>query len=242
VEASLGVEPVGTGSAKVNLKFNLDNVRAGLDMEEMKPDEVPPLSVKMELVTNGKSTRQLAANSSGYILLTQGPGKTRATFLNAFGGDVLSQLRSKLNPFRSQDPFTVVDCSVIRADILDGAATVNPILMQTQKVTVAAKGKVNLHDEHLTFEFDTRPRKGIGVSPGMFTNPFIRVEGTLMNPRIAVGAKGVTSGAVAAATGGLSVIAGGFIDRLKGEANMCRRTLEKANEMKSANLREQAAQ
>jgi hypothetical protein len=106
--------------------------------------------------------------------------------------------------------------------------TVTPVLVQTQKVTVAAKGRIDLHSEKLTFDFDTRPRKGIGVSPGMFTNPFIRLEGTLMNPRIAVGAKGVGSGAVAAATGGLSVLAGGFIDRIKGEANMCSRTLEKA--------------
>jgi hypothetical protein len=67
----------------------------------------------------------------------------------------------------------------------------------------------------------------------MFTNPFIRVEGTLMNPRIAVGAKGAASGAVAAATGGLSVLAGGFIDRLRGEANMCRRVLEQASNAKS---------
>jgi hypothetical protein len=94
---------------------------------------------------------------------------------------------------------------------------------------VAAKGKIDLRSEELTIDFNTRPRKGIGVSPGMFTNPFIRLQGTLMNPRIAVGAKGVSSGAVAAATGGLSVLAGGFIDRIKGEADLCRKTLEQAN-------------
>ena len=117
---------------------------------------------------------------------------------------------------------------MLRADISNGAVTVQPVLMQTQKVTVVAKGKLDLHTENITVDFDTRPRKGIGVSPGMFTNPFIRLEGTLASPRVAVGAKGMTSGAVAAATGGLSLVAGGFIDRLKGEANMCRSTLEKA--------------
>jgi hypothetical protein len=68
----------------------------------------------------------------------------------------------------------------------------------------------------------------------MFTNPFIRVEGTLKEPRLAMGAKGVTSGAVAAMTGGLSVVAGGFIDRLKGEANMCGKALESARKPKVA--------
>jgi uncharacterized protein involved in outer membrane biogenesis len=230
VGTSIILQPVEDGSAHVTLKVNIENVRAGLDMKDMLPADVPPLSAHVELVTRGATPRQLAANSNGSILLTQGPGKTKAQFLNAFGGDMISQLRTRLNPFRAQDPFTQLDCTVIRADIVDGAVTVTPVLVQTRKVTVAAKGKLDLHTEQLTFDFDTRPRKGIGVSPGMFTNPFIRLEGTLMNPRIAVGAKGVTSGAVAAATGGLSVIAGGFIDRLKGEANMCRKTLEKATE------------
>ena len=230
MDTSIVLQPAEGGSANVNLKLNLENVRAGVDMKDMQPADVPPLSAHLALTTHGASARQMAANSNGYILLTQGPGKTRAEFLNAFGGDMISQLRTRLNPFRAQDPFTQLDCTVIRADIVDGAVTVAPVLVQTQKVTVAAKGKIDLHTEQLTFDFDTRPRKGIGVSPGMFTNPFIRLEGTLMSPRIAVGAKGVTSGAVAAATGGLSVIASGFIDRLKGEANMCRRTLEKAME------------
>jgi AsmA family protein len=232
METSLTVEPVGTDSANVNLKFALENVRAGLDMKEMKLDEVPPLGVIIELASHGNSTRQMAANSNGHILVTQGAGKTKAAFLGAVGGDVINQLRGKLNPFREQDPFTKLECTVVRADITDGAVSVQPVLMQTQKVTVVAKGKVDLHNEHITFDFDTRPRKGIGVSPGMFTTPFIRLEGTLMNPRIAMGAKGVTSGAVAAATGGLSVLAGGFIDRLKGEANMCRSALKKATEPK----------
>jgi len=198
-------------------------------MQEMQPGEVPPLSLDLELATHGGTSRQLAANSNGHILLTQGAGKTRAEFLNAFGGDMLSQLRTRLNPFRDQDPFTQLECTVVRADIVEGAVTVVPVLVQTQKVTVAAKGKLDLHDEHLTFDFDTRPRKGIGVSPGMFTNPFIKLEGTLMHPRIAVGAKGVTSGAFAAATGGLTVLAGRFIDRRNGQANKCARTLKRAN-------------
>jgi hypothetical protein len=118
----------------------------------------------------------------------------------------------------------------LRADIVNGGVEVTPMLLQTQKVTVVAKGTLDLHTEKLTLDFDTRPRKGIGVSPGMFTNPFIRLEGTLTEPRLAMGAKGVRSGAFAAVTGGLSVLAGGFIDRLKGEADMCGKALEAARQ------------
>ncbi|HET7811549.1 MAG TPA: AsmA family protein [Steroidobacteraceae bacterium] len=228
LNASVSAEPAGPDAANISMKVVLENIRAGIDMKEMQPNDVPPLNLDLQIATHGGTARQMAANSNGHILITQGPGKTRAEFLNAFGGDMLSQLRTRLNPFRAQDPFTQLECTVVRADIVDGAVTVVPVLVQTQKVTVAAKGKLDLHDEQLSFDFDTRPRKGIGVSPGMFTNPFIKLEGTLMHPRIGVGAKGVTSGAFAAATGGLTVLAGGFIDRLKGQANMCARTLKQA--------------
>ena len=115
-----------------------------------------------------------------------------------------------------------------RVDIVDGQATVKPVLMQSEKVTVTANGKVDLHTEELTVDFNTRPREGIGVSPGMFTNPFIKLEGTLASPRIAIGAKGAASGAVAAATAGVSVVAKGVMDRARGEADPCKKTLEEA--------------
>jgi hypothetical protein len=228
VESSFTFEPVGEDSAKVHLRFGLENVRAGLDMKEMEPTEVPPLTVSVDVSTSGRSAREMASNANGLMVLTQGPGKTKAQFLDAFGGNVFAELRSRLNPFRAQDPYTSLECAVVRADVLNGAVTVKPVLLQTKKVTVVAQGKINLHDEHVTLDFDTRPRKGIGVSPGMFANPFIRVEGTLTNPRLAVGAKGMTSGAVAAATGGLSVLAAGLLDRIKGEADMCRKANERA--------------
>jgi uncharacterized protein involved in outer membrane biogenesis len=230
VNGSITVKPVDDATASVNLELGIENVRAGLDMKEMQPDEVPPVSVDVKLESRGSSARQMASNANGHIVLTQGSGKTKAQFLDAFGGNVFAELRSRLNPFRAQDPFTQLDCSVFRADIVDGGVTVKPVLLQTKKVTVVAQGKVDLHTEDLTLDFDTRPRKGIGVSPGMFTNPFIRVEGTLANPRLAVGAKGMTSGAVAAATGGLSVLAGGLIDRLKGGTDMCRKALDRVQE------------
>lgn len=234
VNASLTLEPTADSGANVLMKVDAKNVRAGFEIADMSPDEVPPVNMELLINSHGASPRQMASNSNGHILLTQGAGKTRSGFLNLLGGDVLNELRGKLNPFAAQDPYTRLECSVVRADIVDGQATVKPVLLQTQKVTVVAHGKVDLHTEQLTFDFDTRPRKGIGVSPGMFSNPFIRLEGKLTHPRVGVGAKGMTSGAVAAATGGLSVLASGVIDRLKGEANMCRRALEQATEAKPA--------
>jgi hypothetical protein len=104
--------------------------------------------------------------------------------------------------------------------------SVKPVLVQTEKVTIVAGGEINLGTEALTFDFNTRPRTGIGISAGMFTNPFIELAGTLASPRVGVGAKGATAGAAAAATGGVTVIAQGLLDRARGAEDLCKKTLD----------------
>jgi hypothetical protein len=185
----------------------------------------------MNIRLHGSSLRQMASGANGHLLLTQGAGKTRSGFITNYGGGVVSQLGAKLNPFAKDEPFMRLDCTIARVDIVDGAVTVKPVVIQTEKVTITADGNIDLRTEKLLLDFNTRPRKGIGVSPGMFTNPLIRLEGTLMSPRIGIGAKGVASGALAAATGGATVVAGGLVDRAKGEQDICKTTLAEATRM-----------
>jgi uncharacterized protein involved in outer membrane biogenesis len=218
------------GTADLELKIDIRDVRASLGSDEIPAADVPPLGVVVNLKIHGRSPRQLASGANGQLLLTQGSGKTKSGFISAIGGGVVSQLAQKLNPFSKDDPHMKLDCTIARAEIVNGQVTVQPVLFQTEKVTVTAHGTIDLHTEKLLLDFNTRPRKGIGVSPGMFTNPLLRLEGTLTSPKIGVGAKGVASGAAAAATGGLTVVAGGFFDRMKGEKDLCGPTLTAATQ------------
>ena len=223
------LKPTNDRAANVELKLMVKEMRAGLGSGEgIDPSQVPPTSVEAQLRTSGGSARQMASSANGLVLLTQGPGRVKSGSVDALGGGIFGQLASKLNPFSAQDPFTQLDCTVTRVDITDGKATVEPVLVQLEKVTITATGNVDLHTEDLTVDFNTSPREGIGVSPGMFTNPFIKLEGTLASPRIAIGGKGVASGAVAAATGGVSIVAKGLVDRARGEADLCRESLVQA--------------
>jgi hypothetical protein len=105
---------------------------------------------------------------------------------------------------------------------------VKPVLVQSQKVTIVAGGAIDLRTEELGFDFNTRPRKGIGVSAGMFANPFIHVAGTLASPKLGASAKAATAGAAAVATGGASILAQGFFDRWRGGQDMCKESREQA--------------
>ena len=228
LDSAVKLKSTSDGAADLKLDLAIKNLRAGLVTgDEIDPRLVPPTSIAANLQASGVSAHQIASSANGQVLLTQGPGKTKDIF-TMVGGDIFAQLASKLNPFSAEDPYTQLDCTVARVDIVHGQATVEPVLMQTAKVTITANGKVDLHTEQLTVDFNTRPREGIGVSPGMFTNPFIKLEGTLASPRVGIGGKGVASGALAAATAGMSVVAKGAVDRALGEADLCKKTLEEA--------------
>lgn len=211
------------GIADLDLKITASDLRAGFGAGGgIGPGETPSTGVEASVKTRGASARQMASSANGRLLMTAGPGKIKSGVLGVFGGDLIRELAGKLNPFAAQDPYTQLDCIVTRANIVDGYVTLDPVLMQSKKVTVVAQGKVDLHTEKLTLNFNTRPRKGVGISAGMFTNPFIELAGTLTSPRIAVSATGV---AAAAATGGVTVLAQGVWDRVRGGQDVCGQTL-----------------
>jgi uncharacterized protein involved in outer membrane biogenesis len=217
------------GGAGLDLKISATRFRAGFGAGgAIQPGETPPTSVEASLQARGASARQMAASANGRFLVTLGPGKVKNGLVGVIGGDLIGELAGKLNPFAAQDPYTQLDCVVTRAELADGQVTVDPILMQAEKVTVVALGKVDLHTEALTLNFGTRPREGVGISAGMFTNPFIELEGTLASPRLGVGAKGATAGVAAAATGGATVLAQGLFDRWRGAKDLCSQVLTEA--------------
>ena len=227
LDAAVRLTPTRGGAADLDAKLVAKNMRSGLGAGgEIGPKEVPATSMEASLTASGASARQMAAGANGRILVTQGAGKLAGGLIEMFGGDLMGELVGKLNPFAAQDPYTKLECTVARVDIVNGQVTVKPVLVQSEKVTIIALGAIDLGTEDLKFDFNTQPRSGIGVSAGMFTNPFIELTGTLASPRLGVGAKGATAGAAAVATGGMTVIVGGLLDRVRGGQDQCKATLD----------------
>jgi AsmA protein len=132
----------------------------------------------------------MASGANGRVVVTQGPGKLPSGVIGLIGGDLLRELTGKLNPFAAQDAYTQLECTVVRADIVDGQVTVNPMLMQSAKVTIVAGGKIDLGTEALRFDFNTRPRTGVGISAGMFHESFHRGHRHTGEPKAGAGCKG----------------------------------------------------
>ena len=105
---------------------------------------------------------------------------------------------------------------------------VDPIIFHTEQITILSGGQIDLGTEKIDLEFQTKVRKGIGISAGMVVNPFIKLGGTLATPTIELNPAGVAfSGSVAVATAGLSIIGKSLFDRFLGNRDPCGEALEK---------------
>jgi len=237
-ELNAGVEfdtPVGARSAsRIRLKAVGDGaqLQASVNARELRlniasgagaqPEQIPPISLSLEVASSGGSPRALAAGSNGDLLVTIGQGRVDNKLVARVSGDILAALSAALNPFSKKDSYTTFECGVIKFSVEDGLATLDPMVLQGEKVTILADGTLDLNTEELDIKFNTQPREGIGVSADMFVTPFVALRGTLANPTVGANKTGAL---VAAGTGGLSLFLRGARDRLGGSRDHCKETL-----------------
>jgi AsmA protein len=131
------------------------------------------------------------------------------------------------NPFAKEQKATELQCAIALMTFKDGLATLDPMVMQSDKMTMLGRGQISFATEKLKFDWVTKPRKGIGLSASMLTNPYIKLGGTLAHPSIELkGAQAVASTGVAVATLGISLVAKGMLDRATAEKKVCKIALE----------------
>jgi len=107
-------------------------------------------------------------------------------------------------------------------------------------MTMLGSGRIDLETEKLNLDWVTKPRKGIGISASMITNPYIKLGGTLGHPTIELKPmQAIASTGAAIATLGISWVAKGMLDRATAEKKVCKKALEeiaKADAASSAPL------
>ena len=230
----------GKTSAEIDLNTAGDVATFALDMsaadlriniasgDVKDPNLIPAIGINIDIKSKGNTPRALASSSNGRILLTQGPGKIENAVLDSVSGDILAQLFSALNPFAKDEKYTNWECSIIGLDITDGLTELTAFLLQGEKIIVLAGGDVDLNTEELNIEFNTKPRKGIGITADMFVTPFVKLKGTLAQPAVGLNEKGaiLTTGA-AVATAGLSILVKGAMDRATAEGDHCDKTMDR---------------
>lgn len=167
----------------------------------------------------------LVDSGSGQLRLDIRRSKIYNKSLETVGGDLVTNFIATINPFRADKPYVEVECGAIYLDVDGGrAATRNGLALKTDRVTVLGGGEITFPGEEIKVILAPKARKGFGISATSIAK-MIRLGGTLREPKIEADPRGLLkSGAAlgaAIASGGVSLVALGLLDRLQANADVC---------------------
>lgn len=199
------------------------DIRLGLAMVAGQDlSSYPPLELEVALDGVGATRREVASSLDGTLRVYLGSGQFAAAGLDLLFSDFLTQLFTRLNPFSKNSKYTHLDCAVMAADAVSGKVDVLPIIFNTTQLTILSHGSVDLDSEKIHLSFNTKARKGIGITAGVLINPLIKVGGRLTAPHVEVDPAGtLRSGGLAVATIGISVLAKTVTDRFFSSKDPC---------------------
>ncbi|MGI9265330.1 MAG: AsmA family protein [Gammaproteobacteria bacterium] len=223
VSGSLELLPVDD-QYTLNLTADIENLRlAQLADEGQDPATVPPLNASLSLTGIGDSFHDIMASSNGRFSGRLDSGQLQLQAVKALFSDFLSSIVRTLNPLAEEQTHTNLECSFYEIEIAEGIAEVQEMVFQSERLTIISSGDIDLGTEEIDLVMRAKTREGLGISVGGVSNSFVKLGGTLKEPSLDVDAAGtVTTAGAAVATGGLSVLAKSFWDRLSGEVDLCR--------------------
>jgi uncharacterized protein involved in outer membrane biogenesis len=228
LDADLVLEPSGSAYT-LQSRLIVDDVRMRVSRDDQLRDQRPTFDINVEYGGTGSSPHEIASTANGRMQLVASEGVMDRSIMHLVAADVLTTLLEALNPFSKEKPPTRLECAVVVIEVEDGVAVMEPMAVQTDVMTVLGGGTIDFSTEELALNWVTKPRKGIGVSASLITNPYIKLGGTLGDPQIEMKPlEAMTSTGIAVATGGISILAKGLFDRITAEQKVCEQALKKA--------------
>ena len=214
------------------LALKLDYTLQGLSLEQfgLLPTEElrgGKLSSKLSINSQGRSPAELAAALSGSGHFMMRDAMLQNDLIEIAGSDLILEMLSKLNPFQKKDPTTQLQCGLVRFNAQEGQVSLkNGLAVETRKMVIAGKGKIDLANETLDLTFTPSARQGVGINVGSLVK-FVKLGGTLLNPSPALDAAGALQSGLAIgaalSTGGVSVLAEGLAKRVVNSGSACDR-------------------
>ena len=116
-----------------------------------------------------------------------------------------------------------ISCHASALTITNGLVETTPaITYTTDKISIVAKGTLDLKTEALRMNFNATPTNALKISAGEIFNPFILIGGTLSEPSVGLDpTKTLLHGGAAVGTAGISVLAKSLYDRVSNSNSLC---------------------
>lgn len=260
-KGKLAIEPFDTRLAGGTIKsiITLDGsnpesaeLRLHIDGKNLHPGLLPELkgkltgavtSVELNASGRGRSIAGIMANLNGKLLLQSGAGVYKSSKKGSKEGGIFSKTYSLVNPEAGSNQGTKIECMVVNMDVKNGVSSIDrKIALESDKIDVIGSGTVNFKKEQLDIGVVPQARAGIGLSAKQLAE-LVRLRGTFANPRVAPDTKaalkaGLSAGA-AVATGGLSLLAQGLLNRSRAESDPCAVALGKTPAQKTTTQKKQ---
>jgi uncharacterized protein involved in outer membrane biogenesis len=212
--------------------FSAKDIDVGLLLKIMGGTELlnGQLNLYIDLSGPGYTRRKFLGNADGRIVVVGGPGTISSRMVDLWAADLLTTM---LSPSWQRQEVTRMNCMAMHVELQEGRAEVDDILLDTERITVAGSGVLDLETEAINVMIAPRPKRASLVS---LANP-VRIEGTLSEPRVSVtrlprkrrllgGGAGIFAGLV---NPGFLLLT--FADAGTGGANPCDAAIERAYEI-----------
>jgi len=235
---NLSIKPLTTllagGSLNGNIGLNASGKTAilvtDISIKGLEPSQLGDLKDKISGATtdvsikvkgSGNSVSQIMAGLNGKLLLQSAKGELKGSGASTATTDLLTML----NPTAKSSDGTQLNCAVVNFNIKDGIATADKgIALATTQMNIIGSGTVDLKTEKLDIGINPQAREGVGISAGQLAD-LVRLGGTLANPQPTTDVKAALSTGLSAttaiATGGLSLLAQGLLDRSTADDDPC---------------------
>ncbi|MGD9045619.1 MAG: hypothetical protein PVG06_18030, partial [Desulfobacterales bacterium] len=178
----------------------------------------------------GATRYNFLGNATGRITIIGGPGQITGRRIDLWAADLIPTM---LSTSWQRENVTETNCMVAHIEFKEGLAEIEDLLLDTQRMTIAASGVINLETEALNLVIAPRPKRPSLVS---LANP-VRIEGTLAEPDVSV--TRIPRGSRLAAGTGAGILAGlinpvflifALSDTGTGQANPCDAAVAHARE------------
>ncbi|MCB1844907.1 MAG: hypothetical protein KDI09_18225, partial [Halioglobus sp.] len=142
-----------------------------------------PRSGYITLTSEGASTAELAANTSGIFYLELGSGPFDYAQMSLLNADIATTMYRTLLP-GFEEKTSTLDCGVALFVAEDGIATTPyGLVARTSEANLVGRAELDLKKETVRLKLDSRSREGVGLSVGSVFSNTIEVRGPLSDPR-----------------------------------------------------------
>ncbi len=163
------------------------------------------IDLDINLVGQGATARQLVNDLSGQVIAILNKSVVQTGKFKFLTSNFINQLLDVLQVRRTSSKQIDVSCAVVRSDIKDGKAVFpKGIALNAEQMTVVSDGNINLLNDKI--DFSIKPNI-TDVSVIQAIASFIKVQGTLTSPKLALDNSSTAKAIIGvAATGGTSYL------------------------------------